>query len=203
MPPLTVPRNSTHVNATLKSFDRNRIVMIAVLSDSHVPKRAKDIPDEFHEIMEQADLSVHCGDIVTEQFKEKLEEHGKMYAVKGNCDRIELEPSEKFEKKGLNFGAYHGTGITPRGHHPTLIKTAETLSVDVLFHGHSHREEAVRKDGKILVNPGSCTGVGGGTAKPGHPTMAKVFIEEGLRVQIIEKTDEGLEVKEEKSFQFE
>lgn len=177
--------------------------MIAVLSDSHVPKRAEDMPEKFHEIMDEAELSVHCGDIVTEEFRQELEKNGKMYAVKGNCDRIELEPSEKFQKEDIEFGAYHGTGITPRGHHPTLVKTAETLSVDVLFHGHSHREEAVKKDGKILLNPGSCTGVGGGTAKPGNPTMAKVFIEEGLRVQIIEKTDQGLEVKEEKTFSFE
>jgi len=177
--------------------------MIAVISDSHIPKRAEKMPKEFHETLEEAETSVHCGDIVSEEFKEKLEEHGKLIAVKGNCDRIELEPSEKFEKKGLKFGAYHGTGITPRGHHPTLVKTAETLSADVLFHGHSHKDEAVRKDGKILVNPGSCTGVGGGTAKPGNPTMAKVFIEEGLKVEIVEKTDEGLEVKEEKSFQLE
>ena len=175
--------------------------MIAVLSDSHVPRRAEDIPDEFHEIMEKADLSVHCGDIVTEEFKERLEKHGKMYAVKGNCDRIELEPSEKFEKEGLSFGVYHGTGINPRGHHPTLVKTAETISVDVLFQGHSHKEEAVKKDGKILVNPGSCTGVGGGTAEPSNPTMVKVFVEEDLRVQIVERTGEGLEVKEEKSFE--
>ena len=163
------------------------------------------MPEKFYEAVEQADTVVHCGDLVSKEFKEKIQGYGEFYAVKGNCDMLDLEPSEKFEKKGLNFGAYHGTGITPRGHHPTLVKTAETLSVDVLFHGHSHQEEAVRKNGKILINPGSCTGVGGGTAQPGNPTMAKVYVEqdEGLRVQIIEKTDEGLEVKEEKSFQFE
>lgn len=179
--------------------------MIAVISDSHIPKRAEDMPEKFYEVLKKADTILHCGDIVSEDFKEKIEGYGDFYAVKGNCDMLDLEPSEKFEEKGLRFGAYHGTGITPRGHHPTLVNTAETLSVDVLFHGHSHQEEAVRKEDRVLINPGSCTGVGGGTARPGNPTMAKVFTEEGggLRVQIIEKTDEDLEVKEEKSFQLE
>lgn len=175
--------------------------MIAVISDSHIPKRAEDMPREFYDVLEQAEISVHCGDFVSEDFKKQIEEYGDLIAVKGNCDRFELEPSETFSKKGLKFGAYHGTGITPRGHHPTLVNTAETLSCDVLFHGHSHQEEAVKEDGKILVNPGSCTGVGGGTAKPGNPTMAKVFLEDGVKVQILEKTEEGLDVKEEKLFQ--
>lgn len=175
--------------------------MIAVISDSHIPKRAEDMPEEFYRALEEAEISVHCGDIVSEDFKQKIEQYGDLIAVKGNCDMLDLEPSETFEREGLKFAAYHGTGITPRGHRPTLVKTAETLSSDVLFHGHSHQEEAVKKDGKVLVNPGSCTGVGGGTAEPGNPTMAKVFPEEELRVQILEKTGEGLEVKEEKRFQ--
>ncbi|PSH02098.1 MAG: YfcE family phosphodiesterase [Nanohaloarchaea archaeon QH_8_44_6] len=175
--------------------------MIAVISDSHIPKRAKDIPEKFYSILDEAETIVHCGDIVSKDFKEKIEQHGELVAVKGNCDRIDLEPSETFEKQGLKFGAYHGSGITPRGHHPTLVKTAETLSCDILFHGHSHKEEIVKEDGKILVNPGSCTGVGGGTAKPGNPTMAKIILEKGLKAQIIEKTDKGLKVQKEKIFQ--
>jgi len=174
--------------------------MIAVISDSHIPKRAQKMPEQFHKQMEKADINVHCGDLVSKEFKEKIEKHGKLIAVKGNCDMIDLEPSETFTKKGLKFGAYHGTGITPRGHHPTLVKTAETLSSDILFHGHSHQEEIVKKEGNILINPGSCTGVGGGTSEPGNPTMAKVFIENELKVQILELKDQGLTVKEEKTF---
>lgn len=175
--------------------------MIAVISDSHIPRRADDMPDEFYRVLEEAEKIVHCGDFVSKHFKEEIEGYGDLTAVKGNCDQFELEPSETFEKEGIKIGVYHGSGITPRGHHPTLVKTAETLSCDLLFHGHSHQEEAVKEDGKILVNPGSCTGVGGGTAKPGNPTMAKVFIDEEVKVQIMEKEGEGLEIKEEKQFQ--
>lgn len=159
------------------------------------------MPEEFYQVLEEAEISVHCGDFVSKEFKEKIEQYGDLIAVKGNCDMLDLEPSEIFEKEGLKMGAYHGSGITPRGHHPTLVKTAETLSCDVLFHGHSHQEEAVKQQGKILVNPGSCTGVGGGTAKSSNPTMAKVFVEEEVLVQILEKREEGLEVRREKTFQ--
>lgn len=174
--------------------------MISVISDSHVARRAEDMPKIFYSQLEKSEINVHCGDFVSREFKEKIEAYGELYCVKGNCDRLELEPSRTFRKGGLKFGVYHGSGITPRGHHPTLVKTAKSLSCDVLFHGHSHQEEAVKKDGKILINPGSCTGVGGGTAEPGNPTMAKIFIDEGVRVKIMEKREGALEVKEDKNF---
>ena len=80
----------------------------------------------------------------------------------------------------------HGTGITPRGHRPTLANIADQMGVDVLFHGHTHKQEAVEEDGKILLNPGSCTGVGGGSARPGKPKMMTVEPAEQLKLSLIE-----------------
>ncbi|MFB6180802.1 MAG: YfcE family phosphodiesterase [Candidatus Nanohalobium sp.] len=172
--------------------------MIAVLSDSHIPRRAEDIPEAFKQVLENAETIVHCGDFVSKNFKQELEEFGDLVAAKGNCDVFDLPPSQTFSRKGLEFGVYHGAGITPRGHHPTLVKTAETISCQVLFHGHSHRAEAVKTEGKILVNPGSCTGVSGGTSNPDKPSMARVEIrEEDPEVEIV---DNRLETMVEKNF---
>lgn len=164
--------------------------MIAVISDSHVPTRSPKIPDEFLERVKKADKTVHCGDFETKEVLEELEEYGEVTAVKGNCDRFELPPSETFKVDGVKFGAYHGTGIHPRGHLPTLVNTAEKLDVEVLLTGHTHQQRAVKEDGKVILNPGSCTGVGGGSSQRGNPRMMEVEVKGGeLEAELLELQD--------------
>ena len=162
--------------------------MIAIISDSHIPKRAEKIPEEFHEKLEKADKTVHCGDFETQEKYENLKEKYDIIGVKGNCDYFEIQASQKFTESEINFGVYHGAGITPRGHHPTLAQTAETLDVEVLFHGHTHQQEIAKHEEKILLNPGSCTGVGGGSSSEKNPSMMTVEAsEDSLEVKIFEK----------------
>ncbi len=174
--------------------------MIAVLSDSHIPARAEEIPAGFLEVVKDAELAVHCGDFETPEIKQELEQYNDLVAVKGNCDRFDLPNSETFERGGVSFGVYHGTGIRPRGHRPTLVETARKLGVEVLLTGHTHQQEAYRSEGRIVLNPGSCTGVGGGTASPGNPEMLKIETGEKLSVELLTLQDGEL-MREEKSFE--
>ena len=177
--------------------------MIAVISDSHIPKRAQKIPEEFHEKLSEASKTVHCGDFETQEVHEELKEKYDIIGVKGNCDHFQIEASQKFEEKEVKFGVYHGAGITPRGHNPTLVKTAETLDVDVLFHGHTHQQEIAEHEGKILLNPGSCTGVGGGSSSEKNPSMMTVQAsKDELKIKIWEKKDSRLTVNKKKTIGF-
>jgi phosphoesterase, MJ0936 family len=162
--------------------------MIAVISDSHIPDRANSIPEVFQVKMKDADKVVHCGDFESEKVYKRLSENHDLIGVKGNCDYFDIESSHRFTRKRLDFGVYHGAGIHPRGHHPTLAKTARQLGVPVLFHGHTHQQEIAEHDGKILLNPGSCTGVGGGSSKRKDPSMMTVNIrDQKLEVEILSK----------------
>lgn len=174
-------------------------MMIAVISDSHIPNRAESIPGIFLDKLEDADLTVHCGDFETEEVYDDLQRYGELIGVKGNCDKFGLQNSVKFKRKNIGFCVYHGSGIQPRGHHPTLINAANKIGGEVLFHGHTHQQEAVKKEDKILLNPGSCTGVGGATAKEGNPEMMLVYPDNELKVELIE-LDNGEIIKEDKSF---
>lgn len=170
--------------------------MIAIISDSHIPNRAEKIPEEFLEKLEKADKAVHCGDFENEEKYRELKEKYGITGVKGNCDFFDISVSEKFEESGIKFGVYHGAGINPRGHHPTLARTAEKLGVEVLFTGHTHKEEIAEHENKILLNPGSCTGVGGGSSSQKNPSMMTVEILEngGLEAKILEKNMETGEI---------
>lgn len=178
--------------------------MIAAISDSHIPNRTEEIPEEFHEEMEEAETVVHCGDFQEEKVYRELEErYSEFYGVKGNGDFFELPSSETFKQSGVKFGVYHGAGINPRGHLPTLVDTAEKLGVDVLIAGHTHQQRAVESEGKIILNPGSCTGARGGSYRGGNPEMMTIEIENReLRAELIELVD-GEKISETKRFEVE
>jgi len=161
--------------------------MIAIISDSHIPSRAAEIPEEFLEKCDKAELVVHCGDFETEGVYEELNERFENFvAVRGNIDRVDISKYEEFERNNIRFGVTHGTGISPRGHKPTLANIADQMDVKVLFHGHTHQQEAAEENGKVLLNPGSCTGVGGGSARPGNPKMMIVELNIVFEVNLIE-----------------
>lgn len=171
--------------------------MITLVSDSHVPNRSPEIPKKIIEKIEEAEKVVHCGDFAAEEVYRELKEFNEnLIAVKGNCDFFDLPNSETFEREALSFGVYHGTGITPRGDHETLLDIARNkLEVDILIHGHTHQEEIFEKDGTLLLNPGSCTGVGGGSARPSDPTMIEIEIKGGkLEARLLRLTEGDLEL---------
>ena len=180
------------------------MVKIAVISDSHIPSRADKIPEQFWDKIEKADITVHAGDYDRQETFNAVEEYSKeFYGVKGNCDFFEeekMKDSVCFKAEGLKFGVYHGTGITPRAHKPTLNKIAkEDLECDILIHGHSHQQE-IHNEEKLLLNPGSCTGAGGGTANPANPSMIIISVNEDIEVKLLEKEGEELIEIEKQSF---
>lgn len=179
------------------------MIMIIIVSDSHVPNRAPEIPAGVVESMEEADRVVHAGDFDSEETFSQLDEQFEdMIAVKGNCDFFDLPNSETFEEGELRIGVYHGTGITPRGDHDTLLDIARNkLEVDVLIHGHTHQQEVFQDGTTLLVNPGSCTGVGGGSSRRGNPKMIEMGVERNnVRVRKVE-FEEGEEKVEEEEFE--
>lgn len=182
--------------------------MIAVISDSHIPSRAEKIPEKFWDRIEEADITVHAGDYAREETYNAVEEYSKkFYGVKGNCDFFEsdnLEQSHTFEAEGLKFGVYHGTGISPRGHIPTLEKIAEEdLEVEVLIHGHTHQQEIEKTDKALLLNPGSCTGVGGGSSRSSNPTMMTIDTTDKVEIKILELKGDHATVSDSKEFDLE
>ncbi len=183
--------------------------MITVISDSHIPGRADEIPEKFWEKIEASEITVHAGDYATEEVFNAVREYSKKaYCVKGNCDFFEadeLKESETFEHKGLKFGVYHGTGISPRGHKPTLEKIAEKdLEVEILIHGHTHHEEIEKTDKALLINPGSCTGVGGGSSRPSKPTMITMEEQESvLNIKLLEFEEGSLKTKQDERYSLE
>jgi uncharacterized protein len=131
-----------------------------LLSDTHLPKRAKDLPAPLWADIDAADLVVHAGDWVDLATLDALEARSSRFAgVRGNNDGPEFDdrlPLEaRFTVEELRFGLVHETGAAA-GRERRM--SAAFGDVDVLVFGHSHIPwDSVAPSGLRLLNPGSPT----------------------------------------------
>jgi len=131
---------------------------ILVLSDTHIPVAAQDLPEEIYKAIEGVDMIFHTGDFIDVSVYEKLKSMKEIKAVCGNMDSRELcdilKPKEIINIGKFKIGLTHGHGA-PSEIMPTVRK--EFDKIDVLVFGHSHAAMNVVKDGVLYFNPGSST----------------------------------------------
>jgi putative phosphoesterase len=131
---------------------------ILVVSDTHIPIAAHDLPRAVWEAAKEADMIFHLGDFTDIALLEKLRSIKEVRAVYGNMDSIEirkqLKPKEIVVINKLRIGLIHGYGA-----HAELMETIknEFENVDCLVFGHSHVATNIRKGGVLYFNPGSPT----------------------------------------------
>ncbi|PZE68972.1 metallophosphoesterase [Curtobacterium sp. MCBD17_021] len=132
---------------------------LVLLSDTHLPKRAKDLPPELWADIDAADLVVHAGDWVDLATVDLLAARSRdLLAVRGNNDvgfedRLPLVASRRVE--GLRFAVVHETGAATGRERRAVVDHPD---VDVLVFGHSHIPwDSTAANGMRLLNPGSPT----------------------------------------------
>ncbi len=135
-------------------------MIIGVLSDTHIPKRAKKLPLTVLEILGRTDHIIHAGDIITLDVIETLKKLAPVTAVAGNADPPEIRQMLG-EKKiitlgGFDFGIFHGHGQKGK----TVKRAFDCFRderVDCVIFGHSHNPFCSYENGVLLFNPGSPT----------------------------------------------
>ena len=132
-------------------------MLIGLISDTHIPDRAKILPQNVIDAFKDVDLILHAGDLTSPRVIEELETIAPVMAVQGNMDRvngIDLPQAKTLEAEGLKIGMIHGE-VYPRADTQQLVYLAKELDVDILVSGHSHQPKIEKKDGVLLINPGS------------------------------------------------
>jgi uncharacterized protein len=133
---------------------------IVVISDTHMPKKAKCLPNRVITELKQTDLIIHAGDWQTVEVYQELLKYGEVIGVIGNVDSEEMQAllPEKIivDIEGFKIGVVHGHGkrwTTERRAVEAFIDTP----VDCIIFGHSHIPVLKEVNGTLLFNPGSCT----------------------------------------------
>jgi putative phosphoesterase len=134
-------------------------VLIAVVSDTHLPKGRRRIPDACLEQLEAADLILHAGDFTSLDVLLELRAYGPVSAVYGNVDgwdvRGEVPERTVVEAGGARLGMVHDAG--PASRRLERMRAAFPGADAVVF-GHSHIPLHERApDGFQIFNPGSPT----------------------------------------------
>ena len=131
-----------------------------IMADTHVPKRARDLPAPLWAAVDGADVVVHAGDWVDVALLDALEARShRLIGVYGNNDgpalRARLPEIARAELAGLRLAVVHETGPAS-GRERRCAQSYP--DADVLVFGHSHIPwDTVAPNGLRLLNPGSPT----------------------------------------------
>jgi putative phosphoesterase len=135
-------------------------IRLLIVSDTHVPQRARALPDSLWRAIEAADVVIHAGDWNGVDLLDEFERRSaRLLAVYGNNDgdelRTRLPEVARATLDGIRFAVVHETGGKDGREARMAVAYPET---DVLVFGHSHIPwDTVAHTGLRLLNPGSPT----------------------------------------------
>ncbi|MFK3984105.1 metallophosphoesterase family protein [Micromonospora sp. NPDC050397] len=133
---------------------------LVIMADTHVPKRARDLPTELWHRVDAADLVFHAGDWVDVALLDTLEARSaRLVGVYGNNDgpelRARLPEVARVDLDGLRVAVVHETGPAAGRERRCADRYADA---DLLIFGHSHIPwDSQAPGGPRLLNPGSPT----------------------------------------------
>jgi len=179
------------------------MVRILCIGDSHIPVRAKDLPMQIYNKINELtstelfDYTFFTGDVIN--FPELLDflnhrTKRSLFKVIGNMDYYYgNRDSPTYQKLDVSFedndkitlGLTHGAQIRPRGDHDQLEILAQENSYTILVSGHTHKEEIfLINKGILLLNPGSVTGAWSFVASS-IPSFIELSVDEKTKEVII------------------
>jgi putative phosphoesterase len=151
---------------------------ILLTSDTHVPRRARRLPEVLLRAADAADLVIHAGDWVEASVLDELQQHGDVLGVWGNNDgadlRARLPEVARRVVDGVRLAVVHETGDA-KGRERRM--DARFADVDLVVFGHSHIPwDTTTPGGRRLLNPGSPTD----RRRQPHHTMMTAVADAGI-----------------------
>ncbi len=137
-----------------------------VVSDIHVPRYQRDVPERFYRLSKEVDGIIALGDYVTLDTVLTLQAIAKaFYGVHGNADRIDvkeyLPDSKVIVIENLTIALTHGWGPPWDLRERIYKKFIDVPDIDVFLYGHTHEAFDGFENGKRFLNPGAA--IPGGT----------------------------------------
>lgn len=159
---------------------------VVVLSDTHSPRRWKDLPVSVGAQLEDADLILHAGDVCTPDVLDVLAAWAPVRVVMGNNDVPEVAAwgapeTLELDLDGLRVAMIHDSGQASG----RLVRMHRRFpTAELVVFGHSHIPMDAADDHLRILNPGSPTD----RRRQPHGTLAVLEISQGrlLEVRLVE-----------------
>lgn len=159
-------------------------VRLLLIADTHVPRRARDLPAPLWGEVARADALIHAGDWVDVALLDALEARAaRLIACWGNNDgaqiRARLPERADATVGGVRFTVVHETGAAA-GREQRMSKRYP--GTDVLVFGHSHIPwDTTAATGLRLLNPGSPTD----RRRQPHCTYMTATVSDGVLAEVV------------------
>jgi putative phosphoesterase len=159
-------------------------VQLAIISDTHLPRGSRALPDACLQRLSAADAILHAGDVIALGVLRELQALGRpVHAVCGNVDgpelRLLLPRVRTVQVDGARIAMIHDAG--PRERRLERMRRMFPEAGAVVF-GHSHLPLHERAERFQIFNPGSPTDR---RRAPRH-TMGLATVDDGeLRFELV------------------
>ncbi len=139
---------------------------VGLLSDTHIPEAAKELPPEVIEAFQGVDLILHAGDIYSLSVLDDLERIAPVLAASGDDDWGDTLTDERVKNKhilkleGQTLWLVHERPfhLTARWWQNSLSSRQEKDdNPDIVVFGHEHRTVVEHVSDILFVNSGSPT----------------------------------------------
>jgi uncharacterized protein len=152
-------------------------VRVAVLADTHAPRRWRCCPPRVAQHLRGADLILHAGDVCTAAVLDELAGYAPVVAVLGNNDgpdvaRWGAAETAALDLDGLRVAMVHDSGQAA-GRIARLRRRFP--DADLVVFGHSHIPLDESAGGLRIFNPGSPTD----RRRQPHGTLGVLRIDSG------------------------
>lgn len=152
-------------------------MLVAVVSDTHLPRGTWRIPERCIATMRSSDLILHAGDFTDAEVLAEIRALGPaVEAVHGNVDSAELRralpEARVVAAGGIKIGLVHDAGPAAGRLDRLRLRFPDA---DAVVFGHSHIPLHETGDGFQIFNPGSPTD----RRRQPHFTMGLARIEAG------------------------
>jgi putative phosphoesterase len=136
---------------------------VAIISDTHIPSRARDIPDWVLEELDRAEYAIHAGDFdAYDSYDHVQSVTPDLTAVLGNIDPqdMDLPLVDTLDVEGVRFVVTHGSGDL--GGYEARVggivaDHADPDRTTIGIAGHTHQLTEWEAEGYHCRNPGTCT----------------------------------------------
>lgn len=158
---------------------------LTIISDTHVPAFARELPPALFPAFRRCDAILHAGDVTSVELLEELSSFAPVHVAAGNNDAPGVRAwgardEVQVTVEGARIALVHDAGPRPGRERRLRRRFPET---DMVVFGHSHVPLRTRFEGLHLLNPGSPTW----KRRQPRPTYATATITDGrIRSRIIE-----------------
>ncbi len=159
-------------------------MIVAVISDTHLPRGTRRLPEQCLDRLRTADLILHAGDLTAASVLDELETLGPpVHAVHGNMDdaalRDRLPRTLIVDAGGLSIAMTHDAG--PRAGREERL-AARFPGCAAVVYGHTHEPQVARAGETWILNPGSPTER---RRAPSHAMLLLEVADRALRPELI------------------